>query len=360
MRVLLSHVYAWPEVLRGGERILHELGAALHRAGVDVEIVTTAPIPGRTVELGVPVRRLRRRELRPERNGPLADEAAFGVQAFAHALRRRPDVWHALGTADAAAAARLGQVLPVRSVHTALGFPARASREARPDRRAHEVVVRHVDRYCTLSADAGRHLFAGWGRIATVLPGGVDTGRFRPPTGDERGRDPDPTVFFPAAPDEERKNLPLLLRAFADVLAVHPRARLLLTGDGGRDALASAPPGVAAAVGRLPASPATPLEGYRRAWVTALPARAEAQGLVVIESLACGTPAAVLEGGAPAEAVTAETGTTSAETAADHARALLDGIELARLSGTTEACRERSLLWDWDRAIVPRTLAVYA
>ncbi|MEY2469223.1 MAG: hypothetical protein QOF21_1921, partial [Actinomycetota bacterium] len=33
MRILLSHVYSWPEVRRGGERYLHELGAALVEAG---------------------------------------------------------------------------------------------------------------------------------------------------------------------------------------------------------------------------------------------------------------------------------------------------------------------------------------
>jgi glycosyltransferase involved in cell wall biosynthesis len=355
MRVLLSHVYAWPEVLRGGERILHELGAGLHRAGVDVEIVTTAPRPGRSRELGVPVTRLSRRHLRSGALGDLADEGAFGLQALGHALRRRPTVWHALGTADAAWATRLGRVTPMRSVYTSLGFPAKASRAQRPDRRAHETVVAHVDRYCTLSADAAEHLRAGWDRDAIVLPGGVDTRRFHP----DGPRAPEPTILFPAALDEPRKNLGLLLEALELVLAVRPTTRLWIVGTGADARIAAAPVAVRDAIDRHAASAEAPLDLYRRAWVTALPAVAEAQGLVVIESLACGTPVTVLEGGAPAEAVVAGTGSTAREEPASLSEALLESLDLAELTETVEACRARSMAWDWDTAIVPRTLEVY-
>jgi hypothetical protein len=43
LRVVLTHVYAWPEVRRGGERYLHGLASALAWAGHAVDIVSTAP-----------------------------------------------------------------------------------------------------------------------------------------------------------------------------------------------------------------------------------------------------------------------------------------------------------------------------
>ena len=47
-------------------------------------------------------RYLRRRHLLRRRFGALSSEVAFGAQAFGVLAPRRLDVWHAMGTADAA------------------------------------------------------------------------------------------------------------------------------------------------------------------------------------------------------------------------------------------------------------------
>src|SRR5919109_4204240 len=108
LRIALTHVYAWPGVRRGGERYLHEVAAALADAGHRVSIVTTAAESHRDRILGVDVTYLRRRRLLEDRFGSLSDEAAFGLQTLARGGLRGIDVWHALGTADAAAAALTG------------------------------------------------------------------------------------------------------------------------------------------------------------------------------------------------------------------------------------------------------------
>ena len=201
------------------------------------------------------------------------------------------------------------------------------------------------------------------GHEATILPGGVDTNTFRPAGKDGPPREPDPTIFFPAALDEPRKNLALLLAAFGIVLATRPRTRLWIVGAGGDAALAAAPAAVRDATTRLTPGADVPLERYRRAWVTALPAEAEALGLVVLESLACGTPATVLAGGAPAEIVVAGTGTTTAPDEQGLATALLEALEArpcpgrsrpagrARCggTGTPRSCRVRSRSTHDDR-----------
>ncbi len=78
LRIVLTHVYAWPEVRRGGERYLHELASALADAGHQVSILSTATAPGHGRILGIKTRYLRRHS-RPlaRRFGELSPEVAF-------------------------------------------------------------------------------------------------------------------------------------------------------------------------------------------------------------------------------------------------------------------------------------------
>src|SRR3954454_10962271 len=174
LQIALTHVYAWPEVRRGGERYLHELASALADCGHHVRVLTTAPVPHRDTVLGVEVTYLRRRRMATRRFGPHADEVAFGLQTLSRLAARPPDVWHAFGTADAAAATALGRVRSVRSVYTDLGSPGRKSRVRRPDRRLHRFVVEHADHPLCLSEAAGNVLLDDWGRPPEVVGGGVD------------------------------------------------------------------------------------------------------------------------------------------------------------------------------------------
>src|SRR5207248_1632454 len=129
MRLALTHVYCWPDVWRGGERILHESAAALARRGHEVTVLSSSTRPGEAIEDGVRVVRLRR-----PRGHDLGVEARFGRRVFAHLLRGRFDAVHSLGPSDAAAsivAARMGA--KHRTVYTNLGYPDRRYWRTRPD-----------------------------------------------------------------------------------------------------------------------------------------------------------------------------------------------------------------------------------
>jgi phosphatidylinositol alpha-mannosyltransferase len=358
LRIVLTHVYAWPEVRRGGERYLHELASALVRAGHSVEILTTtAGRPGIGVEGDVPVRYLRRRHVGRSHFGPLSDEAAFAVQAGARMALRPVDVWHALGTGDGAAASLLGRVRSIRSVYTDLGVPLRNYREGRPDRRLHRVVVRDVDAYVCLSRHACDALESGYGRRPLRIPGGVDLARFEP--GRREGR---PVILFSGAVDEPRKRVALLLEAVAILRRELPDLQLWLSGPGDAARLLSeAPPRAAEATVVLgTGQPGGQAAIYGRAWVTVLPSQHEAFGLALLESLACGTPVvATDDGGGPADLVEEGSGRMCRPDPDSIAEACRSALSLAGQPGTVGSCRAVASRYDWSAAIVPALERAY-
>lgn len=337
---------------------MHELASALMAAGHTVRIVSTASGSHRGTIAGVPVRYLQRRRFRRGRFGPQADEVAFALQVLPRIAASRVDVWHAMGTADAAAAAALGKVRAVRSVYTDLGFPNRESRARRPDRAIHDFVVRSVHEYVCMSAAAGQFLRDGYGREPRVIAGGVDTRVFVPAP----ARATAPVLLFASDAGEARKNLGLLLDALAVVLERRPAVRLWVAGPGDQQAaLRHVPTAVRDAVDLLGAvAPERMAELYGRAWVTVLPAQAEAFGLVLVESLACGTPVVALDEGGPREIVRPGVGALAAPEPADLARACEEALDLAARRTTVADCRDVARLWDWRTAIVPRLEEVYS
>ena len=358
LRIVLSHAYCWPEVRRGGERYLHEVGAALARAGHSVRILSTGPTAGHASVEGVPVTRLRTRSLAPGRFSPHAEEVAFGVQAGLWTAPRRVDVWHALGVPDAAAASVLGKITGLRSVTTVLGVPLKWYWDLRPDRRLHELVVKRVDSYVCLSRAASAALYEGWGRAGDVVAGGVALDRFVPAA----ARHDRPALLYSGTFTEKRKNLALLFEAVAILRKKYVDLELWLSGQGDPSPLiAEAPTAARDAIVQMGVGHQDKQAlRYGRAWVTVLPSLNEAFGLALLESLACGTPiVALANGGGPADLIEPGVGVASGPSAAELAGACERAMELAGLPETVEACRAVASRYDWDQAIVPRLEAIY-
>ena len=359
MRVVLSSVHAWPEVRRGAERYVHELAAGLARSGCDVRIVTSR-LPGQLGPdevLGVAVDRLVVPRGRPARGGDLAQQLAFGWRCAPAALLARCDVWHANSTADADAAVRAARLRGFVTVFTDHGFPARASRERRVDRRHHARVVAGVDRYVCVSEAAGRFLSDDFGRAATIVPPGVHLADHAPGVRSAR-----PSVLYVGAVDEPRKHVVELLRGAVELARAGTDLEVWLHGPGDIAAAVGAVSGAEQIVTRSGLlDPAALPETYATAWTTALVSEAESFGMAVVESLASGTPALVLAGsGGPESIVDDDSGVVAADLAPTTlAEALGRSLDLARRDDVAEACRSRAAAWDWDGAVVPRMLAVY-
>lgn len=168
--------------------------------------------------------------------------------------------------------------------------------------------LRQAEAVVTITREAKREVCEAFGldpERVTVVPPACDPGRFKPvPEGeikatldryglDLRG------YFLHVGVLEKRKNLPLLLRAFARVAAARPKLRLVLVGPPGPkkdldDSLA-----IAVEIGRLRLDPRVILPGYvpesdlvrlyqgARAFV--FPTRHEGFGIPVLEAFSART-----------------------------------------------------------------------
>lgn len=356
---LLSPCY-WPEVRRGSERFIHELAAGLLRSGQRPTLITSHPgLPTRRVEDGVRVLRFPRLP-----QGPL-DRRNFEaylthVPPSYLALRAGSyDIAHAVYPTDGLAAVRWQRRTGRPALLSYMGVPdpqwLRAQRLRLPIMRR---VVAGADAVVVLSEHAAAAFRRSFEHEPHVIAPGVDLGTFRPGP----ARASKPTILCAAAADVARKNVPLLVDAFAALRRRLPEAQLVLSRP--RDPTRA--PALAAQLTRpgvqwRDLDDRTVLaQACAEAWVAVLPSIDEAFGLVLAEALACGTPVVGYGGGAVPEIVDSEAiGRLFHRVGcAELERALREALELTHRPGTAAACRARAELFSSERCTA-RYLELY-
>ncbi len=358
LRVALLSPCFWPEVRRGSERVVRELGSGLLARGHRPRLVTSHPgRPSRTVEDGLPITR----HWRPPTG--LLDRRGLELYLthipFSYLSLRcgDDDVAQALFVTDAQAAARWSATTGRPSVYSYMGIPDRIGLT---DRRLRLRLTRRAVRGCTavtaLSRTAAEAFWSQLGVEARVINPGIDLAAFRP----SAERSETPMLFFGGDPTEPRKRVDLLVRAFARVRRQRPNARLVVSRP--RDHAAAA---------RLAAQhPEIELRdvddrdalarAYSEAWVSVLPSTGEAFGLVLAEAMACGTPVVATNcGGMREVADRDEVGRLfDGDCPEALATAILGALELLQDPSTAAACRARAQEFSLDRA-TERHLALY-
>jgi glycosyltransferase involved in cell wall biosynthesis len=350
LRVAVLTPSYWPEVRRGGERVVHELATGLAAHGHRPRIITAHP--GRTthtLEDGVEVIRRRRPPEGRLTRRRFEDHLAHVPLAYKTLAAGDDDLAHAVHVTDGLAAARWSARTGRPAVLTHLGIPDRPGLVAR--RRRLEITLRAARGAAAVTA-VSRHAAAEFAHTLgiearTIYPP-VDVARFRPTD----ARAEEPTVFCAAPADVPHKRVGLLVEAFGRLRRERPRARLVLLRPANAR-LAAQLEGAGPGVQLIDDDAAALPVAYSRAWVTALTSEGEAFGLVLAESLACGTPVVgSRHGGIPEIVDGPAVGRIFASDEPDAvARALVEALELAEDAGTPDACRHRAQSFSSERCL---------
>lgn len=336
----------WPEVQRGNERIVHDLAVELARRGHEPSIVTSHPgLPAQNTEEGVRVKRNWRPPDLPLRLRRVQEHLTHLPFSYLELKRSTPDVALAFYASDAVAAAYWRKKSGRPAIYSFTGIFTRANvASLRLRRRTLEVATRETDAVLALSEVARDSIWRWLSVEARVINPGVDLSRFEPGT-----RAGGPTIGCAADASDGRKRVELLVKAFAHVRRERADTELLLVEPGDRSLADELR--VITGVRLLPRSTDTAKEIFQASWASVLPSEREAFGLVLIESLACGTPVVGTHDGAIPEIIDRpEIGRLFDGDERELAAALLETLELASDPSTAEACRCRAADFSIERS----------
>lgn len=368
MRVAFPYPAYWPYVRRGVERCTHDLATYLAKRGHEVHIITSTPGRPRLGWDG-DIRVTYLRQLNHPLvygHGATLRAFDFSVRATAALIKLRPQVSYLWTNSGIYWAAFLRRRYGINYVsHTSVYWEPGQGRRRYPE-------VAGANRLLVLNRSAVALAEAEFGLPATTINPPVDLDTFRPCAPRDLEH---PIVFFPSDIADPRKGGDLMLRAWNLIHEEVPQARLLLAGSLGvagwfqdqfdtsmvsKLELVKSPAARAAIEFRGPGSlEDLPVE-YSRASVTVMPSVKEMFGMVLTESLACGTPVVTSAHDGPgAIASSPLVGNTvdlrdygdlqSRQRAVDIANAVVRTIELARQKRTVDACRDWAAQWGIDR-----------
>ena len=354
LRVALVHTHHWDEVRRGGERYLSDLAWYLDEQGHEVEVIVSGGV--RSAQSEGPIAVTRTRRVQHRRLAALGIDAneTLALSAFPRLLRRRFDVVHCLLPMPVLAARAAGQ----RVVYTEIGHPTLEWNASQlgglPLYRA---VVRSASAVTALSDTAAAGVEEVGRRKAAVLPPGVRLDHFAPVAATAS----EPRVLFVSDASERRKGLDVAVAAVAKLRQRRRDVRLVIAGPGDASWALDQHPALDGAVDVLGVGNRSDLPKlYASSAVTVLPSTEEAFGLVLIESLACGTPVVASDLGGMRDIVTPEVGRlTPPRNAEALAAAIDDVLSMEPATQVSQRCRERSALWGWRERVGPAHVELY-
>jgi phosphatidyl-myo-inositol alpha-mannosyltransferase len=366
MRIALTNPTAWPYVRRGAERLLDELARYLTTRGHAVTVISGKPGPSETTEAnGYTMIRSRRLWHPAMARFGLLEFHVFFWNALARLVRHRFDVVYSMTFMDGFAAQCARSFTGAPSVLLVNGLPPRVRyyRSLSLGGAFFGGAVKGADVVQAISGYVQDYVRERWATPTLRLPVPVDLERW--PL--SRARDHErPVILCASALDDARKGGRLLMHAFDRLKRARPELRLQVAYPVGAavqaELLSLVSPewrddvefrGQADDLARL----------YGQAALTVLPSIWEAFGMVVLESMATGTPVVGTRDGALPELIDSDAVgrlfdpgplTTPEATNVDGlVEAMGQGLELGRDPNTAVACRERAEEFRWE-ALGPR------
>jgi len=363
VRIAITHPTTFDRVRRGTERFVHELATYMAGRGHSVRVVACKSGPREEAVIQGYVQDSHRRMWHPalEKLGVL-EAYSFLFTSMRELLAQRFDVVQCCSFTDAFAASLARAWTGVPYAFFVNGLPPRVPyfRSLTAKGSLFRRAVREADELIALSGYVSRYCGQRFGREGRILAPPVDLDAFRLSTQRDHAN---PMILCAADLSDRRKGGDVLMRAFNLVKEAVPGARLeiwsralpeqvtgpllSLVKPAWREHVSFLGPGE---IGDLPAV-------YGRAAVSVLPSMWEAFGLVIIESLATGTPVvgtrdgaipSILDDSAVGRLFEPGANATVAPTnAAGLGQALLEALALSRMPETAQRCRDHVERYSW-------------
>jgi glycosyltransferase involved in cell wall biosynthesis len=362
LRIAITAPTNWPHVRRGMERFCNELAAYLARQGHRVTLVSAKPGPSqRTDDRGFTTLTHRRLWHPALAKVGVLEFHPFALTALASLLNGSYDVVFSSTFTDAFAATLARSVTGVPCVFVVNGLPPRIPyfRSITMRGAVFGRATRNADEVVALSTFMQDDLQRRFGRRPIRIPIPVDTDLFRLSRHRAHER---PAILCAAALNDARKGGRLLMRAFDTLKGIRPDATLHLSSHVSDDVrsqlIACVSPRWRSDVNFLGAGELADLPSlYASASISVLPSRWEPFGMVMLESLATGTPVvATREGGIPEVINNSSVGclfdpgpedTVEPTNLEGLVQAMLEGLELSRKPDTADRCRAHAEQFSW-------------
>lgn len=372
MRILLTHPYCWPHVRRGAERFLEELSRYLVRRGHEITILTSTPggdgAPRKRDDGAVVVekRQLNGRVLRAL---GLTPDKTFLLHCLRFMFRHRFDAMHCIHFHDACAARLAGMFTGTPYILNMNGIPIARFLMRRPlDFVPLKLALQKASDVVVISNAAAASLETEFRHSGVLIPPPCDLAAFSLSEGRDLQK---PKILAVGAFAEARKGASVLVSAFERLKLDVPGAILQFSGDVPREVqeyvLSLVAPSIHGDIQFLGVGRVEDLPGlYQTAAVTVLPSIFEAFGMVLVESLACGTPVVGTDDGGIPDIIEEGIGVLFHPGSADREpnnveglhRALLEALELHDDPNLSQRCRRRAENYSWE-FIGPQIEALY-
>jgi phosphatidyl-myo-inositol alpha-mannosyltransferase len=358
----VTNPFNWPQLRRGTERFVNEAAEFFASRGHKVTVVSCHP-GSRTVQHRRGYETICYRHLWYPVMGKLGvwQNHTFFFTALYRLLTHRYDAVLCCSFTDTVAAnlARNVRHAPVAFFLNGIPQGVQRYRRLSSNGRVWNSAIRNANGLIVLSEFQREYVKRRTGIEGTVLSVPVDIRRF----GLSSQREPLPFIVCAAALDEPRKGGQVLARAFNLLKRTHPDAKLLVASHTGAATQVKLRGHISPEWRRdiefrsdigsdeLPGH-------FGRAWVSVLPSMFEPYGMVIMESLATGTPVVGASHGAIPELIEdrrvgrlfspegQENEATNAEGLAD---ALADALDMSRDPVTRIRCREHAERYSWER-----------
>jgi len=374
MKIAITHPATFSRIRRGTERFVHELAVYLARKGHEVRVIASKPGPRVAQLKNGYIEDCHRRLWHPSlaRFGVI-EAHAFLLTTLRELIRNRYDIVQCCSFTDAFAAGIAERYTHTPYVFLVNGLPPRIRyyRSLTLHGAVFHQAIHWAAEIIAISDYVQQYLDKRFRRSGVRIPVPVNTDIFKLSKGSTKER---PIILCAAALDDRRKGGRVLLRAFNQLKERRPDVVLQISSaipDSVREQLLELVDVrwrhdvYFLGAGRVEDLPKL----FGQASITVLPSVWEPFGMVILESMATGTPVVGTRDGAIPELINNErvgrlfdpgpSAAVEPTNAEGLMHAMLQGLELSQKPETAVHCREHAEGFGWER-IGPRFEDIYS